>query len=754
VLRRSAPAVATIFAAIAAVLQPITAVLLPVADVLAPIAPILETIAHPAVVPAVQPIFDPVAHVFAPIAAILETVPPILAPVADILDAVAHRSALRRSGLSRHGSRDPERQNPRQCRSPSDHVTSSRAGAPISVGPELRPASYTGLRITPLAVRHSWRALRPIDPTRGVTTRLQSGHRRISQMKSARRACVAAGWFAVLTAVVAAQSATPPPPPPAPTAPPSVAQATARLQAQDPAGAVKILDAVTAREPGNVTAWRTLGAALLQTKEPDRAIVALEKALALQPNRPDVFYNLASAHALKGDLDGAINWLGRAKTAGNIDMTRAEIDPNLAAVRAHPKFRALLPTDADFAAPFVEPVRIIREWRGEAANDQFGWIARNIGDVDRDGVTDLVTSAPTSSRGGSRAGRVYVYSTLTGKLLWSVDGKANDQLGIGIEAAGDVNADGAPDVVASAPGRGEAYVYSGRDGAVLLTLKGASPAESFGRHVSGVGDLNRDGHADVCIGAPGRGAGSPDKGRAVVYSGKDGSVLLELTGEVEGDAFGSTVAGDPFGTGRLIVVGAPRAGAAHTGRGYVYDGLSRTPKFVIESDATGVALGAMFASIPGDVNGDGADDVYVSDFPNAAKGASTGRVYVHSGRDGRRLYTFTGETAGEALGTSPANVGDVDGDGHADILVGAWQYAGAAVSGGRAYLYSGQDGRLLKTYTCKTPGDTFGFDAVGLGDVDADGSVDFLITSAWSGVRGFHSGRVFLISSGVTKRAR
>jgi hypothetical protein len=91
----------------------------------------------------------------------------------------------------------------------------------------------------------------------------------------------------------------------------------------------------------------------------------------------------------------------------------------------------------------------------------------------------------------------------------------------------------------------------------------------------------------------------------------------------------------------------------------------------------------------------------------------------------------------------------VDGDGIEDLIVGAWQYGEVAVSAGRAYLYSGKDGRLIKTITCRTPGDTFGFDAVGLGDVDRDGTADLLITSGWSGVNGHHSGRVFVISSGV-----
>ncbi|MEO7038824.1 MAG: VCBS repeat-containing protein [Gemmatimonadaceae bacterium] len=181
----------------------------------------------------------------------------------------------------------------------------------------------------------------------------------------------------------------------------------------------------------------------------------------------------------------------------------------------------------------------------------------------------------------------------------------------------------------------------------------------------------------------------------------------------------------------------------------MYEGRSAKPAFIIESDATGCALGGMFVSVTGDVNGDGVPDIFASDFSNAAKGRATGRVYVHSGRDGKRLFTLTGESADEGFGIGDANAGDVDHDGYADLIIGSWQYAGAAASGGRAYLYSAPDGHLLKTYTDRVAEDTFGFDAVGIGDLDGDGTIDLLITAAWSAVHGKHSGRIFIVSSGV-----
>ena len=114
----------------------------------------------------------------------------------------------------------------------------------------------------------------------------------------------------------------------------------------------------------------------------------------------------------------------------------------LAAFKADPRFRALLPVPADFAQPFVEAVNVVREWDGEAANDQFGWIARKLGDVDGDGIADFVTSAPNNATGGENAGAIYVYSSRSGKLLWRANGEKEDQLGLGVECAGDTNGDG------------------------------------------------------------------------------------------------------------------------------------------------------------------------------------------------------------------------------------------------------------------------------------------------------------------------
>jgi hypothetical protein len=542
---------------------------------------------------------------------------------------------------------------------------------------------------------------------------------------------------------------------PVPQAPPTLAGAQALVARGDNAGARAMLEQVVKLEPRSFPAWTMLGSACRGLNDNDCAIAAFTKALDIRGGDPQTMVNLGVAHAAKNEVETAFAWLTKARATKRVDMTQLTGNAAVAALTKDARFATLMPTADDFKDPFVEPTKIVQEIHGESANDQFGWIARVIGDVDGDQVPDFVTSAPSKAIGGANAGRVYVYSSKRGTLLWTSDGKPGDWYGSGIEAAGDVNGDGAGDVIAAAPFTGYAKILSGRDGAVLHTLRGDSPAEAFGVHVSGLADVNGDRIPDVIVGAPGNPRAPGDlTGQAYIFSGKDGARLFTLKGERAADRFGSAVSGSTRPGKPLIVVGAPAAGPRRTGRAYVYTSLSDKPAFVVDSDETGVALAAMFVAVPGDLDGDGHEDVFLSDWSNAARGPSTGRVYVHSGASGRRLYTFTGENAGDGLGTTQSIAGDVDGDGTPDLIVGAWQFSGAAAGAGKSYLYSGRTGALLRTYTCRTPGDAFGFDAVGIGDVDGDRTTDLLITSAWSAVSGFHSGRVFIISSGISSGRR
>jgi hypothetical protein len=526
----------------------------------------------------------------------------------------------------------------------------------------------------------------------------------------------------------------------------SLPRAFQLIQAQDYKEAQRVLEVLVQRPNPNGRMWTLLGLARFRNGDLKGALQANQSATAFEPSRPTALYNTGLVYAAMQQPDTAFWYLFEAKKTNRIDMTQIGSDPDAEPLRKDPRYQALFPSAEEYAHPFVESARILQDWHGEAAGDQFGWIARNAGDLDHDGINDVTTSSPTSTIGGANAGRVFAYSTKNGRLLWARDGEPGAQLGIGIEAAGDVNHDGTPDVIAGAPGAGKAFVYSGKDGATLLTLAAENPSDGFGRHVSDLGDVNRDGYADVLVGAPNSGANGANAGRAYLFSGKDGSVLLRLTGEAAGDNFGSTVAGAIQGRTTWILVGAGAAGPSHTGRTYVYEGLKDTPAFIIESDSTGAAQGAMFISVVGDVDHDGTADIYSSDWPNSARGRSTGRIYVYSGKTGRPLLTLTGENAGDGFGIGVADMGDINRDGNDDLVIGAWQFAGAAPSGGKIYVYSGKDGSLIRTLTGQVPGETLGFDATGLGDVNGDSVPDMLVTSAWSAINGTRSGRVLVVS--------
>lgn len=535
-------------------------------------------------------------------------------------------------------------------------------------------------------------------------------------------------------------------------APPTLQDVQTKLSAQDWPGAEATCRAILEQEPEKPGAWYLLGYSLHAQGKLDEALPAHEKAATFPATRAGASYNAGCAYALKGDADKAFEWLRAALAAGFQNTSQMSTDPDLASLREDARFAELFPGYGS-EATFAEELDVLRVIDGEAAGDQFGWIGRNAGDVDGDGTVDLLTSAPYKAIGGPNAGRVYVHSGRTGELLASFDGQPNELLGIGIECAGDVDGDGRPDVAAGASGpgygAGAVRVWSGRTGELLLERLGEAPGDSFGSNVAGCGDWNGDGHDDLIVGAPQHdGPAGADAGRVYVVSGADGRTLATLDGEAAGDRLGSAV--DGHAGDRILIVGAPDAGEGDRGRVLVFrggEGDALELAFAIEAGAEDVQLGRMFVSAVGDVDGDGHVDVYGSDWESNANGrAGSGRIYVHSGRDGKRLLELSGEAPGDGFGIGTCEAGDVDGDGRDDLLVGAWQSAAGAKSGGRCYLHSGADGSLIRTYTCTTPEDTFGFDTTGLGDIDGDGRLDFLITSAYSAVRGPKSGRIVVVA--------
>jgi len=382
-------------------------------------------------------------------------------------------------------------------------------------------------------------------------------------------------------------------------------------------------------------------------------------------------------------------------------------------------------------AQCVEGCRVIHTFTGEAVGDNFGWVSNPIGDIDDNGVEDFVTSAYTY--GASNVGRIYMYSGLDGALALPVVTGAinNESLGFSAASAGDVDNDGVPDIVAGAPGNaaGRVYVYSGATGSLIRTFVGEVAADTFGIGATGLGDINGDGHSDVLVGAPQKAAPGVQQGRVYVYSGLDSTLLCRANGEGANHRFGEGVARvkDIHGDGIPdFVVGAKDAGPSSGGRAYVFSGADCVGGATILPALTLLPPGApvdfgLFFMDSGDMNGDGTPDIYVSDF-------SASRAHIFSGIDGSLLRTFSG-TPGAGFGIGRF-VGDINSDNCDDLILASWIDNSGGTQAGKAEIFSGRDGRLLERYTHNVPFAQFGFDAHGMPDVDGDGMTDYLVTAA------------------------
>ena len=389
------------------------------------------------------------------------------------------------------------------------------------------------------------------------------------------------------------------------------------------------------------------------------------------------------------------------------------------------------------------------------ANVQFGFAVAGVGDVNGDGYDDVVVGAPAIN---TYAGAAYVYSGSAGPgSQGGVSTTATTTLapsslttysyfGAAIAGAGDVNGDGYDDVIVGA------YSYNGASGRVYVfhgsatglstspasTINGPAANSAFGGAVAGGGDINGDGYDDVVVGAYGY---SSNAGRVLVYLGSTSGLVTTAATTLNGAAssyFGRSVAslGDVNGDGYDdIAVGAYRA--SNVGQVTVYHGSASGLTSTASTTLTGPSTNAQFGySIDraGDVNDDGYADLVVG-----AYGANSyvGQVTLYHGSAGSgsgggirttAASTLNGTSSGDYFGATVSGAGDVDLDGYDDVLVGAY---GASSLTGAAYVYLGSSSGVVSavdtTLTGSASNSSFAQALDGAGDVNGDGFADLIL---------------------------
>ena len=430
------------------------------------------------------------------------------------------------------------------------------------------------------------------------------------------------------------------------------------------------------------------------------------------------------------------------------------------AVPTSPATRPVSAATPTIAQPHVPPLL------GTTAGGTFGTAVSAAGDLDGDGIGDLMVGAPFDN-GVSvpRAGRVHFYSGATRARIhlptpvagWNMD----DEFGRSVDMISDLDADGVKDFIVGAPqlhiqgATGYAQVRSGSTGAIIFAPTpppNLTAGSGFGHSVAAVGDVNKDGKEDFAVGAPyAWNNGGWNSGVVQVYSGATG--LAFPSGRFTG--FGSDfflgwdidAAGDVNGdTHPDVIIGAYGAGG---GRGlvqvlsgyWITNGFGSATLFWKYGTNATDGFASCVAGV-GDVNLDGFDDVLIG--TNSASYALVVAGQATSTSSPTVLHSLVDITStsspGVNYGISVAGGGDVNGDGIPDFLVGG----GSTPAGTRSVVrcYSGATGTIIRSVRGPLGGQMFGLSCALVGDWTGNGAPEIVVGAPLHGTP--PAGAVFL----------